>query len=1284
MLILDGRRVGAVALATLVCTLLGGTALAQLNPAQKALEEQGRYWEDRHQPDRAAVAWQKLLESDADNAEALLHLGIIEARAGHLDKARGYAAKLKTAHPNGPEVAVLDRAIAVGVVPPGAVDEARKLARAGQYDEAIAAYRKALKGQPPTPDLAREYYETLAGTKAGWAEARKGLQEMAAALPRDPSVQYGYARVLTYHEDTRRQGIAMLASLSGDASVGKQANTAWHDALVWLSAKPADIPLYKNYMASHSGDTALGKKLADLQNPSSPVNANGGDLPHTKALAAMNAGHLNEAAQMYQAILQKNPKDVDALGGLGVVREREGNLHEAHQLLDRAVSLAPSSDTQWKEALASTVYLETVADAKAALKVRKWKLAEDKAREAMAHPIKGDVNAELTLAEVYQHTKHLADAEKIFRTVLHEQPNNREAAAGLASVMLVTGRSHEAEHVARTKQARAPRGEVQAADLARVEAINLAQEARVAVNRGDHKGAMTDFQQAIARDPANPWIKLDYARLLVRHGDRAGADRVIAILVSGPHPSGDALAAAAIWYGERGDYDNAAKYAAMVPPSTRVGEFASMEQQWAAERDAHNAVAAARQGHVAEAHRTLDDIVARAHGNIGVVGVAADAYVDIGDAQQAVAVMRGAMGPNASLDAQIQYAGVLLRVSALDELTTVMHRVDTQSTNFNPKQQARAADLHRGLSIKLADRSRLHGDYAGAYDRLAPELAVSRDATVLAALARIYDSAGRHEDAVEIYNRILRADPSNMDARREIIGAAIVVGDYRRADALLQEGLQRTPNDPRLHLLAAGLARAEGDDEKALAELATAQAELKQRNGNAWFAPDHSGSYAALTYNPGSNPFAESEPYPTLGRPAMADPYYYSSYSAMPSYGTNPAYPVPEMGAPVIIAGATSEDQQLAQQIAEEMEQVSDPLRPYIEGGVSFRNIEGEQALSQFALVSLPVSGGMRIGPGMLTLQVEPTAAYSGSLNNVDPGVFRRFGTNATLPSGATGAPGYSGDVQGIGFAVGYTTANVSAAIGMTPHGDFPVSNVVGHVVWAMPLNSVTSVKVSAFRDPVLDSMLAYAGIRDPLSGRSWGGVTRNGGRLDIGYDNGRMGVYGDATGAYLEGDHVRSNWMVDAGGGVYWRFFRTEYGALKVGVNLQGQAYERNLDFYTLGQGGYFSPQEAVEATIPVEYSGRWDRLSYSVGGQVGFMNFHESNSPYFPLDPNLQALSNPYSYYPSQTVTTAIYGFTAKAEYPVAPLLVLGASFSADNSHNYNEQSLMVYVKKKFDLFY
>lgn len=1297
MRIWEGRRVGGVALAALVGALLAGTAYAQLNPAQKALEEQGRYWEDRHEPARAMAAWQKLLETDPSNAEALLHLGIIEARTGHVDQARKYAAQLKAAHPNGPENAVLDHAIAVGAVSPDTINEARRLARAGQYDAAMAIYRRALKNQPPPPDLALEYYETLAGTKTGWEEARRGLQELSAALPSDLSVQYGYARVLTYHEATRRQGIAMMASLAGDPSIGRQATQGWHDGLMWLGATPADIPLYKNYLASHESDAAVAKKLADLQNPAN-VGKYGMDDAHRRALEALNAGNLKEAGDMFEALIKANPQDSDAYGGLGVVREREGKLHEARELLTHAVSLVPAGETKWRDALASVIYLDNVADAKAALRAHRWKEAEEKANEALQHPVQGDTNAELVLAEVARNTKRWGEAEKIFRHVLEEQPHNREAVTGLAAVLAATGRVKEARHfVANIGAGGGGPAVLSPADLGRQQASALAEQARAAVNRGDIRGAMATYRDAMSRDPANPWFKLDYARLLLRTGDAAGAGRVIDAMLATPHPSGETLAAAAIWFGERGDYRRAAQLARAVPPTTVIADFGTMSHQWIAESDARQAVYLARVGRLADAHRILDGIIAGANGNIGVVGVAADAYVDIGDSQRAVNAMRAALGANPNLDGQIQYAGVLLRVGAVAELVSVMHAIDLQSAQLRPAQQSRVADLHRGLSIKLADDARLKGDYAGAYDRLAPELAISRDATVLAALARIYESAGRHEDAVNIYTRILRADPSNMDARREIITAAIVVGDYDRAHLLLNQGLYAAPDDPRLHLLAAELARAEGDEETALAELGKAQSELARRNGDIWIAPEQYGDLSEVNYV-GGNPFethdryseryrdANSDYFAPVTRPAPPSQVYYSTYQAGPTYGNNPAYPVPQIGGPVVVTAAATEDQQLAQQVADQLEQVRDPLRPYVSGGITFRNVEGEAGLYQFSLLQLPITGGARIGPGMLTLQVDPAAATSGSLANGDPSVFRRFGTNATLPQTATSAPVFQGSSQGVALDIGYTMTNLAGEVGTTPLG-MPVTNIIGHGVWTIPLDNQTSVKLTGFRDPVMDTLLSYAGVRDPLSGQIWGGVTKTGGRFDVGYDNGRTGIYADATVAFLDGQHVASNYMVDAGGGAFWRFYRTDTGSLKVGVNLQGQAYQRNEDFVTFGNGGYWSPQTAFEATVPIEYSGKWGHLSYSIGGQIGAMEFNQKSEPYFPLDPALQAIATDSSGGPAifagQSVTTALYGFTAKAEYEVAPLLVLGAAFQADNSYDYNEQTLLVYLKKKFDTY-
>jgi tetratricopeptide (TPR) repeat protein len=1321
-----------LALVLLASTVLAGVAYAQLTPAQKALEEQGRYWEDRHQPDRAQAAWQKLLESKPGNTEALLHLGLMAARAGQLDQARGYADKLKAAHPEAAENAVLSHAIAVGSVNDDTLAEARRLADAGQFDAAMAYYRRALKNQPPPPDLAQEYYETLAGSKGGWEEARHGLQQLSAALPSDLSVQYGYARVLTYRESTRRQGIAMLAKLANDASVGRQANQAWHDALLWLSATPADKPLYTAYLGAHPNDAAVAKKVASIQTPAQAAHA-AAEEPHHKALAALDAGRLKEAGSMFEALIKANPKDADAYGGLGVVREREGRLAEARDLLSHAVSFEPQGDTRWHDALNSAIYLQEVDQAKAALKAKNWKEAEAKAQEALKHPIPGDTNAQQLLAEAARHMPHPRTAEaqpprheakprptptptREAKATPHAPHHHPAPAPHVAKApppapahphaMAQNKPRHErhaemprheaekaprampARHVRHAEAAMAPPMARPMSDMARRQAAELANQARAEVDRSDFKSAVAAYREAMARDPGNPWYKLDYARLMMRMGDRAGADVVINGMVAAPHPSGDTLAAAAIWYGERGDYARAAAMAQQVPPDTRVAGLAGLSMQWRASEAARRAVALARAGRRIEAHRVLDQIVATSGGNIGALGVAADAYVDIGDGARAVAVLRAALGPNPSLDGLIQYAGVMLRVGDTADLTRVMHAIDARAAELRPAQHADVADLHRGMAIKLADQARLRGDYAGAYNCLAPELRVSHDPTVLAALARIYDSAGRHDEAIEIYTRILHSAPSNMDARREMVGAAMALGHYHEAHVLLNEALQASPEDPRLHLLAARLARAEGDPDTALAELGKAQAELLSRGQITTAAERNYPPESGL----GPNPFATDKrladhtyyPPPRHQLP-YDDEIDYSGYQENTTYGYNSAYPVPELGRqPQIIPGG--EDEELEEQVQDQLEEIRDPLRTYAEVGMAFRNVDGEPGLSQFDLVAIPLSGGAHIGPGMLTLQVAPTEAFSGTLDNGSPGVWRRFGTNATLPANFTNSPSYDGVAKGVAAVASYSLPNLAVDFGTTPAG-FLIENMIGHAVWRIPIDNEVSIKLTGLREGVLDSFTSYAGSRDPERGVVWGGVTRSGGRFDIGYDNGSVGVYGDATFAYYDGQHVATNYMLDAGGGAYWRFFHNDFGGLKVGLNLQGQTYERNEDFFTYGWGGYWSPQAAVEATIPVAWSGRWDRLTYSVGGQIGIMDFHQNSEPYFPLDPTLQAAaignSGGAAFYPGQSVISGLYGITAKAEYELMPLVVVGASFSADNSYNYNEQSVLFYLKKKFDTF-
>ena len=64
----------------------------------------------------------------------------------------------------------------------------------------------------------------------------------------------------------------------------------------------------------------------------------------------------------------------------------------------------------------------------------------------------------------------------------------------------------------------------------------------------------------------------------------------------------------------------------------------------------------------------------------------------------------------------------------------------------------------------------------------------------------------------------------------------------------------------------------------------------------------------------------------------------------------------------------------------------------------------------------------------------------------------------------------------------------------------------------------------------------------------------------------------------------------MDGDGGAYWTAWKSsEYGNLVAGMNFFGMHYERNLRYFTYGQGGYFSPGAYLLAAVPLTFNGHY-----------------------------------------------------------------------------------------------
>src|SRR2546428_6290403 len=99
------------------------------------------------------------------------------------------------------------------------------------------------------------------------------------------------------------------------------------------------------------------------------------------------------------------------------------------------------------------------------------------------------------------------------------------------------------------------------------------------------------------------------------------------------------------------------------------------------------------------------------------------------------------------------------------------------------------------------------------------------------------------------------------------------------------------------------------------------------------------------------------------------------------------------------------------------------------------------------------------------------------------------------------------------------------------------------------------------------------AAARDPATGKLWGGVLLEGGRLDLSL-NGRIGsIYAFGEGGRLIGLRVLDNTRFAGGGGAELSIGAGPLGEFRFGPAFTSLAFENNERFFTFGHGGHFVP---------------------------------------------------------------------------------------------------------------
>ncbi|WP_323940469.1 cellulose synthase complex outer membrane protein BcsC [Aeromonas caviae] len=266
------------------------------------------------------------------------------------------------------------------------------------------------------------------------------------------------------------------------------------------------------------------------------------------------------------------------------------------------------------------------------------------------------------------------------------------------------------------------------------------------------------------------------------------------------------------------------------------------------------------------------------------------------------------------------------------------------------------------------------------------------------------------------------------------------------------------------------------------------------------------------------------------------------------------------------------------------------------------------RALTQMAQLDTPLAGGTVFG------RLELVDMDAGDLP--DSPYRAQFGTCA--------ARDCRGDAhqqsRGTTLAAGWQRGTWAFDLGTTPLG-FEVVDWVGgatltgdwHTLgWGMTLS----------RRPVSSSLLSYGGTVDPGTGISWGGVRANGIRLDLSRDlGGAVGFWGSAQQHLLTGKNVPDNWRTRLMGGGYYKFVNETHRRASLGLSTMLWHYQQDLSGYTLGQGGYYSPQGYFSLSVPVSYRQRTPDWSWELGGSGSWSYARTDDSRRYPLEGLLPA---------------------------------------------------------------
>lgn len=274
-----------------------------------------------------------------------------------------------------------------------------------------------------------------------------------------------------------------------------------------------------------------------------------------------------------------------------------------------------------------------------------------------------------------------------------------------------------------------------------------------------------------------------------------------------------------------------------------------------------------------------------------------------------------------------------------------------------------------------------------------------------------------------------------------------------------------------------------------------------------------------------------------------------------------------------------------------------------------------------------------------------------------------------------------SQNANGLSLAAGWENETWKGDLGTTPLG-FEVVDWVGGLAYSGDWHQI-GWTTTVSRRPISSSLLSFAGAKDPGTNTTWGGVRATGASLGLSYDQGEAnGVWADLSAHQLTGENVADNTRERLMGGCYYKVINEDNRRATVGLSSMVWHYQKDLSGYTLGQGGYYSPQQYFSLAVPVNYRQRTENWSWQLGGSVSWSRSSTRDQTRYPIQSLVaDTVMN------NETDKTAVdsgssgsgFGYTVQAllERRVSSHWTVGAGVDIQQAKDYTPSHYLLYAR-------